>query len=104
MLFAKNLHFDNIDQANLNLKRVLNDPAHQPYLIKVGDLEKFFVQSLKRDNFDGLGHLANYIERNQIDIARWEIGRFRPALDFYLNTSFDMNKLLTFTRFYVHYA
>jgi len=73
-------------------------------LINTKDLENFFEKSLKRDNFDGLGHLANYISKNQIDISRWDIGMFRPALNFYLNDSFNLNKILTFTRFYVHYA
>ena len=104
LLFSKNLHFNNIYQANLNLAEVLNSPHQYFSLIKVNDLKTFFEQSLNRDNFDGLGHLANYIERNHIDISRWEIGRFRSALDFYLNHTFDINKILTFTRFYIHYA
>ena len=29
------------------------------------------------------------------------MSKFRSALDFYLNHSFDLNKILTFTRFYV---
>lgn len=32
------------------------------------------------------------------------MSKFRSALDYYLNHSFDLNKLLTFTRFYTHFA
>lgn len=31
------------------------------------------------------------------------MGQFRSALDFYLNHAFNISKVLTFTRFYVHH-
>ena len=42
LLFVKNLHQKKIEQANLNLKRVMDSPVHQPYLINVSHLESFF--------------------------------------------------------------
>lgn len=67
-------------------------------------LSRFFEQSLSRDNFNGLAHLAAYAENFNIDISSWQISKFRPALDFYLNHSPDLNKILTFVRFYTQYA
>lgn len=67
-------------------------------------MKAFFEQSLRRDNFDGLAHLASYAERNHVSTKDWDISRFRSALDFYLNHTFDLNKILTFVRFYSLHA
>ena len=105
MLFAKNVLQDQIDLANLNLLEVnkLGSFTHHRE-IKTSILSKFFDQSLKRDNFAGLAQLANFVEKYDIDISTFDMSKFRPALDFYLNHTFDMNKILTFSRFYTHYA
>ena len=39
LLFSKNLHLKNIDQANLNLKRVIDSPAHPFSIIPTNDLK-----------------------------------------------------------------
>jgi len=94
-----------LDQATINLKKLVESKvvySHSP--VKVSDLNQFFEKSLAKDNFDGLAHLASYIERYQIDISRWEVSRFRSAIDFYLNHSFDINKILTFSRYYMRFA
>ena len=64
----------------------------------------FFEQSLGRDNFNGLAHLATFTEKFEIDISNWPVSKFRPALDFYLNHTPDLNKILTFTRFYTQFV
>ena len=48
--------------------------------------------------------MVNYIENRNIDISNWEMDRFRSGLDFYLNHAFNISKVLTFTRFYVHHV
>ena len=58
---------EEMEQANLNLKQV-NDAGFQPHAFKINDLESFFEQSLRRDNFDGLAHLASYLETNNTNI------------------------------------
>lgn len=86
------------------LKKVLQAGSAVPSMIAVSRLEEFFNESLSRDNFDGLAHLVSYLETNNIDISGWNLQRFRSALNFYLNHQFNMNKILTFVRFYVHHA
>lgn len=44
-----------------------------------------------------------YVEQHQIDISSWDLNHFKSALDFYLNTKFDMNNLFTFTKFYTYF-
>lgn len=73
-------------------------------LIDSSLLKKFYEISLSRDNFEGLAHLITYLERKNIDISGWKITKFRSAVDFYLNHSFSLNHIFTFTRFYVHHA
>lgn len=104
-MFSKAILDKDLDQATINLKKLGDDKTLYSHTqVKVNELNEFFEECLKKDNFDGLAHLANYVEKNQINIAKWEMNRFRSAIDFYLNHSFDINKLLTFSRFYIHYA
>jgi hypothetical protein len=105
MLFSKSVYEQDLDQATVNLKKLVDSKMMYSHTqVKVDDLSSFFEQCLKKDNFDGLAHLASYVERYQVNISAWEMSRFRSAIDFYLNHSFDINKLLTFSRFYIHYA
>lgn len=67
------------------------------------ELEKFFNESLKLDNFEGLALLSSYVQKHNIPIDSWNLSKFRSALDFYLNHSFDLSKLLTFTKFFSKY-
>ena len=48
--------------------------------------------------------MINYLETNSVDISQWDMTRFRSALDFYLNHSFNLNNVLTFSRYYVQHA
>jgi len=48
-------------------------------------LLKFYEQSLKQDNIDGVAHLVNYSNRFDIDLSSYPINKFRSALDYYLN-------------------
>jgi len=60
--------------------------------------------AVSSDDFEGLANLVGYLENYGIDINDWDMNKFRSALDFYLNHSFDLSKLLTFVRFYVRSA
>lgn len=63
-------------------------------------LQKFFEQSLKRDNLDGVAHLVNYSERYGVDLSGFPVNNFRSAIDYYLNKKFDLSKVMTFLKFY----
>lgn len=63
-------------------------------------LEKFFEQSLRSDNIDGVAYLAHYCELNDVDVSGWDINRFRSALNHYMNVDYNLSKLLTFTKFH----
>ena len=65
------------------------------------DLQLFFDESIRQDNFDGLGQLVAVIDKAGTDTSAWDLNQFRSAVDFYLNHSFDLSKLLTFTRLYI---
>jgi hypothetical protein len=95
LLFSRAVHGGDIKDGNILLKKGVA-------ALDQSDLQAFFDKSVRNDNFDGLGHLINYVEANSISTAGWDINKFRPALEFYLNHSFDLQKLLTFTRFYAH--
>lgn len=105
LLFKKNVLLERLDEATVNLVRV-NQMSNIGHYSEIQNeaLGQFFEQSLARDNFNGLAHLATFVEKFEIDISQWQIKKFRPALDFYLNHTPDLNKILTFTRFYIHFA
>ena len=48
-------------------------------------LNQFYAQSLKSNNFNGLGHLMTYLEKYGIDISAWNINSFKGPLEFNLN-------------------
>lgn len=105
LLFMRDAILGELDQANEHLLKMLTSNNRSPFaLLEASDLNIFYTKSLKNDNFDGLGHLINYIEQNDIQINEWDITRFRSAVNFYLNHSFDVSKLLTFVRYYVAFG
>ena len=105
LLFKKNVLLERLDEATVNLHRVNQLSSFGRYSeIQSETLGHFFEQSLSRDNFNGLAHLATFTEEFEIDISNWQINKFRPALDFYLNHTLDLNKILTFTRFYTQFV
>ena len=63
-------------------------------------MRKYFEDCIKRDNIDGTAHLVNYSERYGVSLGTFPINKFRAALDHYLNERFDMNKVMTFLKFY----
>jgi len=46
---------------------------------------------------------VNYCQANDLDIGSWDIGRFRSALNYYLNVDFNISKVLVFSKFYSYY-
>lgn len=106
LLFEKNVADDQLTLANQNLRSLLADgdltaPSHP---IPADSLRQFFDSSLSQDNYDGLAFLINYVEQSGVDISEWDMLRFRSGLDFYLNHTFNISKVLTFTRFYAHHV
>ena len=63
-------------------------------------MRKFYLESLKRDNIDGIGHLVNYSERYGVNLSSFPINNFRSSLNHYLNVEFDLSKVMTFLKFY----
>lgn len=105
LLFMRDSILGDLELANEHLYKMLTSTQKSPYsLLSAADLTPFYTKSLKTDNFDGLAHLINYVEQNDISIHEWDITRFRSALNFYLNHSFDISKLLTFVRYYVAFG
>jgi len=66
-------------------------------------LERFYKHCIAADNFEGIAHIVNYCQANDLDIGSWDIGRFRSALDYYLNVEFNISKVLVFSKFYTYY-
>lgn len=105
LLFMRDSILGDLEHANEHLYKMLTATQKSPYsLLDASDLTAFYSKSLKTDNFDGLAHLINYVEQNNISIHEWDITRFRSAVNFYLNHSFDISKLLTFVRYYVAFG
>jgi len=83
--------------------RQLAENGAGPNPISQASLEKFFEQSLKRDNFDGIALLANYCEANSVPIGDWNLSRFRTAINHYMNVDFNLSKVMIFSKFYKLY-
>lgn len=80
------------------------DIRDHPYsLIDTSDLSRFYEQSLKTDNFHGLGHLITYVQKYGLNIGKWDLGQFKSALEFYLNQNFSLTNVLIFTKYYTEY-
>jgi hypothetical protein len=104
ILFEKSVIVNENEEGNKylsSLRTRMSGSPHSP--IDPNTLRRFFEQSLQSDNFNGLALLANYVDQYQVDIADWNLNKFRSALDYYLNHSVDLNNLLTFIRFYTKY-
>ena len=60
----------------------------------------YYLDSFKRDNIDATAHLVNYSDRYGVNLSNFPINNFRSALNHYLNVKFDLNKVMTFLKFY----
>ena len=89
--------------ANDNLAKLTRDYTEALSPIDTRYLEAFFRDSLASDNIDGVAHLVNYANRYDVDVSSYPIQRFRAGLDYYLNKNFNLNKVMTFTKFYQRY-
>jgi len=65
-------------------------------------IEKMYDQCLKSDRFDGLIQILTYCEKTNFDMRRLDLQAFRPALNYYLGTKFNLSKIMTFLKFYQH--
>jgi len=91
-----------MDLANSMLKTlgegsIGNTPIQPEYL------KMYFEKCLKRDNFDGIAYLTNYCEKHEVNTGSWDIGSFRPALNYYLNVNYNVGKVMVFTKFYTNF-
>jgi hypothetical protein len=80
------------------------------YLTKVDEsyidpryLRLYFEQSIKKDNFDGIAYLINYTNNHDVGIGSWNLSAFRKAIDYYINTNFNLNKVMIFMKFYTSF-
>ena len=72
LLLKKNVLLERHDDATINLHRVNQLSSIGRYSEIQGEtLGNFFEQSLTRDNFNGLAHLATFTEKFEIDISGW---------------------------------
>lgn len=86
------------------LKQIANSTSDYPYsLVDTTVLQKFFTQSVRGDNFSGLGHLLTYAKKYGIQIGEWNLGQFKTALDFHLNQRPNLNNVLIFTKYYTYF-
>lgn len=69
-------------------------------VFELPDLNKFYELSLKTDNYVGLNLLLDYSKKFVIDFKNFDLNAFRPSLDYYLNTEFNLSNVCTFIRFY----
>ena len=104
-LAQKSMILGETDKATHYLKQLVSR-RHQfeKSPIPTEELHGFFSTCLSEDNFDGLAHLVNLLDHCKVNINAWDMTQFGSALDFYLNHTFDLNKLFTFMRFYHRYV
>ena len=90
--------------ANEILAKLATDRSGHLSPVDPRYLVQFFELSLKNDNLDGVAHLVNYSDRYGVNLGDYPIGNFRSALNYYLNKNFDLNKVMTFLKFYQKYT
>jgi hypothetical protein len=91
--------------ANDLLEKLTRDRRETLSPIDPRYLKQFYTQCFKRDNIDGIAYLVNYSARYGTDTSDYPINNFRGALDYHLNRNFDLNKVMTFLKFYQrHFA
>jgi hypothetical protein len=91
-----------MDLANSMLKN-LNQDGVGPQPILPEYLEQFFERCIARDNFDGIAHLTNYCNQNEVEIGEWNLSKFRSAINYYMNVNFNLSKVMIFTKFYTSF-
>lgn len=60
----------------------------------------YFRRCVSNDKLEGVGHLVNYCEHYDVNVSKWQLEKFRSALNYYLNEKFDLNKICLFNKFY----
>ena len=66
-------------------------------------MKQYFELSIKQDNFDGIAYLVNYTNHHGVGIGSWNLSAFRKAMDYYINTNFNLNKVMIFMKFYTSF-
>ena len=89
----------NLEIAN-NYVSDLSNQSSTSHLVNEEYLKEFYLKSLKWDNLDGIAHLVNYSRAHEVSLHDYKLNSFRPALDYYLNKKFNLNKIMTFLKFY----
>lgn len=101
-LFEYLLLLEQNDKAVKLFKECLSEYSGDSSLIDPIYIEKFYDQCLKKDRFDGLIQILAYCEKSNFDMNRLDLQAFRPALNYYLGTKFNLSKIMTFLKYYQH--
>jgi hypothetical protein len=66
-------------------------------------LKAHFKNCLQKDSFDGVAFLTNYCQKNGVSVSSYDIGQFKQLLDYYLNSEFNLSKVMAFVKFYTYF-
>jgi hypothetical protein len=72
-------------------------PIESPFL------KAHFQNCLQKDSFDGIAYLTNYCQKNGVSVSNYDISQFKQLLDYYLNSEFNLNKVMVFVKFYSYF-
>jgi hypothetical protein len=93
-----------IDSFDKAIKAAYNEDANEnvsSYLpVSYPLFSSAYELCLRRDNFKGLGKLINYATKSHLDISSLDLSLFKPSLDYYLNSNFNLN-VLVFLKYFV---
>ena len=91
---------NDFELANSQLKFLTNDMTEKHSPIDKRFLSIYLKNCLSNDKIDGIAYIVNFSRRYNVDCSKMPIHKFHSMLDFYLNHSFDMSKVMVFCKFY----
>ena len=103
---SRMLEYEVLNQSIDRANRLLRDLSQSVVGLSPVDgqfLKQHFQNCLQKDSFDGIAYLTNYCQKNSVSVANYDISQFKQLLDFYLNSEFNLNKVMVFVKFYSYY-
>lgn len=94
---------NDFELANTQLKQLTSDLTQSNSPIDSRYLSLYLKNCLQNDKIDGVAYLVNYCRRYNVDCSTMPLEKFHNMLDFYLNHSFDLSKVMIFGKFYKKY-
>ena len=94
---------NDFELANTQLKTLTSDLTESNSPIDTRYLSMYLKNCLQNDKIDGVAYLVNYCRRYNVDCSKMPLDKFHNMLDFYLNHSFDLSKVMIFSKFYKKY-